>query len=871
MSVTCVAQTPDGFLWIGTFGGLARFDGYRFETYSMSTVSELGSSRVTALYVDREGVLWIGSQFGDVARYREGEFEQMKKRDVSAEFQVHWFAEDQEGTLWADVDGGRWFDRTTQKLRSDRTIEHVIKQRLAGLELDRVDQDRVKREARIEIPNRTIRSVFQDRDGQYWIGFTGGLALFIKQPFFEVQYAEKFLPGAAFVVADDGQGGLYFTVGNAPPLMRLNEAGGVNPVPNVPVGMIGTNWSLLTARDGTLWTLNTDSLSNRRDGVWSRYPYPFLSMGLPSNLVEDSRGLIWFGAPGRLVSFDGESFEEHHAPGKTTAPESPQDESTSPYSLMIDREDSIWFVQDNQIWHRVGDEITEHRKDPGSSYGEIRTFHQASDGTVWIGSYGGGIARFDDGEFRWIDGRHGLLNDSVSQILDDGTGTLWLNTNAGLISCTLEDANAVADGRIERLRCRSFNMSECVIGIGVRTSSGLLAMPNSAGLLVVDPRVTPAAAAPPRPELTEVSSGTKAFPVSGEVEIPMGDRDIAVGFTAPWLHDPGNAEFEHRLIGLHDEWRAGGSDRHIRYGDLDPGRYRFEVRTVGEDGTRSEKVARIDLRIPALFYELVWVRIGAGLLAVGFCVLLYEHRAFLARRRHRRLTAEVEHRRAAERSTRELAGHLINSQEFERSRIARDLHDDLGQRLALVSIKAGTIAHSEEPQPETIQSICDDLRSISRDVHDISHSLHPAKLDQLGLVLAVRAFCHEITKAELVEIDFETHGEIDTLTPAVKLCLYRVIQEALRNVVKHSEATRAEVMMTVNAKTVCLEISDNGQGFDVEGNTGGGDTRLGLLSMRERVRFAGGQISVDSSPGKGTLISVILSTDLEPQDPPKTS
>jgi signal transduction histidine kinase/ABC-type uncharacterized transport system substrate-binding protein len=206
-------------------------------------------------------------------------------------------------------------------------------------------------------------------------------------------------------------------------------------------------------------------------------------------------------------------------------------------------------------------------------------------------------------------------------------------------------------------------------------------------------------------------------------------------------------------------------------------------------------------------------------------------------------------------SLRELSGRLINAQEEERSRIARDLHDDTNQKLGLLALGLSQLSlklPAGEAKHE-IQELWEQTSGLSKDVHRLSHELHPATLEQLGLVAAARALCAEFSKKQGVAVYFTEHDVPSRLPEHVSLCLYRILQESLQNIAKHSEASVVKVELDRGRDGVHLTVEDDGIGFDPANQGQGG---LGLLSMRERLRLVGGSIHIDSAPSEGTKVKV---------------
>jgi PAS domain S-box-containing protein len=211
----------------------------------------------------------------------------------------------------------------------------------------------------------------------------------------------------------------------------------------------------------------------------------------------------------------------------------------------------------------------------------------------------------------------------------------------------------------------------------------------------------------------------------------------------------------------------------------------------------------------------------------------------------------------AEEAIHDLSGKLMNAQEKERARLARELHDDLSQSIALLSIQLATLRN--EPKDlvyvkNRLDRFVADVERLSSDVHRISHELHPARLTQLGLETALRGFCRELSAAHPLKIDFEAENLPRDLPEDISLCLYRVTQESLQNIIKHSGAATARVSVKLENAEVRLSVSDNGNGFDPSATKG--KKALGLVSIDERVRAVKGEAKIISAVGAGTKIEV---------------
>jgi PAS domain S-box-containing protein len=204
----------------------------------------------------------------------------------------------------------------------------------------------------------------------------------------------------------------------------------------------------------------------------------------------------------------------------------------------------------------------------------------------------------------------------------------------------------------------------------------------------------------------------------------------------------------------------------------------------------------------------------------------------------------------------QLTARLIQAQEDERQRISRELHDDIAQRLSLFTSELDALGHelSGLGMAQASENVMDLNRmaaDLCRDVHDLSHDLHSSKLQHLGLRAALKDLCEKVSQQTQTAVDFRVDNLTRSLPPEVALCLFRVAQEALNNVLRHSRVKQASVEATQDREMICLKITDSGIGFDPTASAAG----IGLTSMRERLRMINGELIVRSAPGKGTQIS----------------
>jgi PAS domain S-box-containing protein len=229
------------------------------------------------------------------------------------------------------------------------------------------------------------------------------------------------------------------------------------------------------------------------------------------------------------------------------------------------------------------------------------------------------------------------------------------------------------------------------------------------------------------------------------------------------------------------------------------------------------------------------------------------------------IVRDVTEARRAQELNRALAGRLIVSQEEERQRIARELHDDLSQKIAVLNIDVDRLSHQLQTSEHRtwLRRISAQVAEVAEHLHDLSYELHPARLQTLGLLESLQVMCSEFSHQRNIHVTFTAaDSELPlVIDPAVSLCVYRLTQEALHNVARHSHAAEASVQLSDEGGDICLQIADSGVGFELHSSR---HTGLGVVSMRERVGVLNGKLVIDTAPGRGTRIVARIPLPVSP-------
>jgi signal transduction histidine kinase/ligand-binding sensor domain-containing protein len=534
-------------------------------------------------------------------------------------------------------------------------------------------------------------------------------------------------------------------------------------------------------------------------------------------------------------------------------------------ALLAAGDDGV-FRLDGERWHAVSF--------GGGKARAVRALAEHPEGTLWIASAADGLDRWSAGHALRLGERDGLPFNHAFSIEIDPAGGLWLSGDEGLVRLGLDDVDRWAGGEqesvpIARLSARDGLRDVECNGWGrpasTRLPDGTLVYPTAGGLALLDPSRLPRPGLSPEEVYVDAAfTGERKLPPGGPYRLEPGERDLRVRFGAIEFDLPEAVLFRYRIEGFDKGWVAAQDGREASWAHVPPGAYRFRVqaRLPGKEWVEAGATPAVVV-VPKTF-ESPWFRAGAAILVLGTIVVAVARR-FRVQARH---AAEIS---ASREGLRLLASALLRAQEEERARLARELHDDITQRLAGLAMLTGGYARAVQQGKgkdvsESLEEVGRELEKLARDSQAISRELHPSLLDRFGLDGALRAECATFGGRTGLRVVYESRLVPEDLAPEVGIVLYRIAQEALRNVVSHSGAEEAHVTLEGTDEGVELTVRDAGKGFDAGGGPEGGG--LGLASMAERARLVGATLEVVSRPGAGTAIRVRVRRDGRPSGPP---
>jgi signal transduction histidine kinase/ligand-binding sensor domain-containing protein len=913
----------DGTLWLGTEeSGLARFRNGQFQIFT--TADGLLSNEIRQLQRDLDGSLLISTSHG-LVRFRNEHFSVERRADFR-NFNIYvspsgtrWEM-DKDGLRAVGKDGRATryaLPFAAQNISPDRTYnyfsfvpmfedgEGALWFAAAGSLFTLKDGAVTTFTAQDGMPRSSVRSLGQDRAGAIWLGTEkDGVCRFGENRFACFGISEGLSSNYVMDLFFDREGTLW---------VGTNERGINRVTPriiasvSIAEGLADKNvYPILEDKTGGVWIGSFSGLSYYKNGKITNYTRRNgLLYEIVQSLAEDGDGRLWIGSVGGIQYLENGKFTDFteklglsigdnafldihqdragamwfatrnglmkYADGAakilTTAEGLPSNDVRTIYEARDGG--TLWLGTSGGLGKLEGEKgrkgegeipkmvLTAYTEKDGLA-DNIRTIYEDGDGTFWIGTYDNGLSRFKDGKFTNYTTANGLFSNGVFQILEDGRGNFWMSSNQGIYRVNKQQLNDFADGKTSAVTSTVFGKSDGMLNIecnggrqpaGIKTSDGKFWFPTQDGVAIINPEAIPFNPLPPPVVIESAFLEGKKVELTDKLEIQPDQDNLEINYTGLSFIKPEQVQFKYKLEGLDEDWTNAANRREAYYPYLPPGKYTFRVIAANSDNVWNNEGAAIAITVLPPFYRTFWF-IGLAILSfgvVGFAL-------------YKRRVSELERRRTAQE---EFSRRLINAHESERRRIAAELHDSLGQSLAMIKNSAVFGSQTAEDLPaarEQLAEISTQSAHAIAEVREIAYNLRPYLLDRLGLTKAIRSLLNKTADAYPIKVISEV-DEVDEFFPnEAEISIYRIVQESLNNVIKHSDASEVKVSVEESERAVIIKIEDDGKGFDVNAENNG-DNRggFGLFGMAERVRMLGGTIAIESETGKGTKILIKIS------------
>lgn len=962
-TVSSAVQTRDGYLWFGTYAGLARFDGERFNVFNADNTPAIEDGRISCLFEDPQGTLWIGHETGVITRYQNGLFEGFTLRSQTAREKVTAIGSDETGRLWAmrangavdamndsahlpslispelpgimswtrSARGDIWLTENGQLARvtdgrlapmlvtTDQYPDYVLCAApsasggawlvSAGQGIRRWQDGRwVEDRGKYPAPPGSVSCCLELRDGTFALGtIYAGLYLVFRdgRPPVHFDQTNGLPQNWVRFLYEDREGNLWVGSGSAG-LAAIHQS--PFSVLNSPDQWQGrTVLSVAPGRDNSLWIgTEGNGIYHFSSGTWTHYGEP---EGLENQYVwavnenpagEVWAGYYWWGGPARLSngrfarpdqvdtrsaqvlaletsSTSGEVLVGNRDGlmqltdnGATWLYKSEPGSSADVCAVVRGEQGVIWFgMAQGGLGRIAGEKVSIFRRQDGLSSDAVQCLLVDRDsGALWIGTADGGLNRFKNGKFAKIGAGQGIVDNAICHISDDGLGYIWLSTRHGIMQIAKAELDRCADGLngwiYGRIYDRSYGLPTLEFtggrqGAGCKTSDGRLWFTSSKGLITVDPSRIPSNPTPP-PIIIDsftVDAASVAFSGGAVVGALQPDHErLEIHYAGLSFVAPSRVLFKYKLDGVDKDWIPAGDRRTAYYSHLPAGSYRFRVVGCNDDGVWNNEGATLAFTVAPFFWQTWWFLGSCALAALSAVAWLVRS---LTRRRMLRRLEELERL------------HVI---ERERSRIARDIHDDLGGNLTRIAILS-------QPAPEKIREphqaakVLSGIYSVAHDgiraLDEIVWAVDPQHDTLDSLVSYMGKYAQDFLETANIRcfLDFPIELPSWPLGAEMRHNLFLAFKETLNNTLKHAAATRVHISLSFQPDAFELVVKDNGRGFDPQPQTSADGGRIagghGLPNLAQRLAAIGGRCEIKTSAGEGTRVAFIVT--VRPENP----
>ncbi len=840
-SVGSLSEGPDGTIWIATASGLARYSNNTITAFPKIT------DDIQTLFVETNGVVWLGTGKG-VKCLNNGELQDSKPSTDLAGRNIAAIVQDESGLLWFGSDEG------VIGYNQDQTISYTTGNGLPDNHINALTVDRqgslwvstngglarVRLEGQQKLmvapglSSNIVLTAFEDREGSLWVGTeSGGLNLLRDRKFTTFTTKDGLSSDLVKAVYQDVTGAIWIgTNGGGVTVLKNGQATSFTTKEGLSSNVV---LSLYGDDKGTIWIGTPDGLNQYKDGKFTTLT---VADGLSSDLVRsiyvDRAGNIWVGTRNGLNRIRDGQFSIF------TTKDGLADDFIG--AIFEDSKGALWVGTRVGLSELNAGKFRNYTARDGLSSEVITSLHEDTDHNLWIGTNGGGLNRLRNGQLTSFTTRNGLPDNVIYRILQDAEGNLWVSSPKGIFKVALSDLDSLAQGHSSNLNAQSYGISdgmltrECSGGghpAGWRGNDGKLWFSTIKGVAMVDPGNIQFNKQPPPVAIEQIRVDDRELNSSGNLQLSPATSRLEFYYAALSFVAPDRIRFKYRLEGFDPDWIDAGTKRIASYTNLRPGTYKFHVIAANGDGVWNQEGAILQFYLKPHFYQTYWFY---ALLILLLAVLIWQ----IYRFRVRQIKAQFD----------AVLG--------ERTRIAREIHDNLAQEMLGISVQLEVVARTMPPGSEVAQNHLNRVRMLVR--HGIAEArryvwdLRSQALDHGDLPTALSDTARRLTADAAVEAQVQVGGVFRKLPRPVEDNLLRIAQEAINNAVAHAQPERIWINLQFDIKRVQLSVRDDGRGFDQATSTSNG--HFGLTGMRERAEQIGGTLSINSSVGNGTEVMV---------------
>jgi signal transduction histidine kinase/ligand-binding sensor domain-containing protein len=937
-NVTGIAQTHDGYLWIGTQSGLARFDGVNFEVVPIPVGSPRPTIRV--MLCDHAENFWMAEKGGSVICFNPnaGTVQELNALDglpaalalqmIETPDHAIWISYtdnsvyrispdnkvvritaadglnddgtcsltlDARGVLWfakglqygflsgkrfviagtlsernpqilSSRNGGIWICTSSQLLRIKPNTAPVTVARFEadsnrmrpsvlfedsngrlwiGTASDGLFQLDHTNLFKIETSQNKIRTVIQDRENNIWVGTDGGGLNRLQPKVVELIGRDEGLPFETVRSMAEDRAGNFWVITQDGALTKLpgDDWASGQRIENWPGGLAHC---VVSDNQGAMWIgTYQHGLFRWQDGIFSRFDTrDGLGEGSVRSLMVDSRSNLWIGLDAKplVQRFHDGTFQSFELPANSRA-----------VSAMVeDSSGQVWMgTLDGQLLRVDGDGLVKVTQPNADQPYPIRCLSATPDGSLWIGYAVNGVCRLKAGNFSHIGPENGLFDGNICALMPDNSDRMWFASDRGIFLVSLIQLIRFADRQDNHVQSIFYSRDAGLPSLqayygywpgAITTASGEILFPTHSGIAVVYPDHVRPNRVPPIVLIRSILVDGNMIPREGNkmLKLPPNHRRIEISFTAPSFIAPKEVRFRYRLAGWSDDWTEVERGNPAVFSRLPPGHYTFKVTACNNYGVWSEKEASIPFFVTPFFWQSLFFRIPAFLIFTAILVAVVRHTLL---RHFRKIIKRAEQEAALQK---------------ERTRIAQDMHDELGARFTQISL-LGELSRNALAEPDKAQDFLCQISRVAqigvKSLDEIVWAVNPRNDTLTELLDYTGQYALDFVKSAGLQcwLDFPDAPHPREISGEIRHAVFLIVKESLHNVVKHAQATRVNVVFETTENGMLWRIEDNGKGFDLAPDNANDD---GLRNIQQRAAALGGHADIMSQAGKGTRIAV---------------
>ncbi len=878
----------NGNLWFGTRGdGINRFDGLSFTHFT--TAQGLINNKVHSSYLDYKGNLWFGTT-GGISMYDGKSFLNFSNMPGLPKYNIHSIKEDKGGKLWFGSFGGG-----VSRFDGNYFLNFTMKQGLAGNIVQTITKDKNENlwfgtedggvscfngEAFISysttqgLADNIIRSVIQDSKGKFWFGTNSqGVSNFDGKHFTSFSKSQGLNHNRVHRILEDRKNNLWFCTN-----------GGVSRYDGKSIMTLTTDQGLaynhvrciIEDKKGNLWFGTEMGLSKYDGKMFSNFT---TAQGLPSNnirdMIEDEAGNLWLGThEAGLIYYNGKSFLNFNTNQGLV--------HDYIFNLTKDSRGNIWICTGNGGISILRKDIIErlinyHEFKPGEIIFESFTTNEGladnvvydlvedKKGNIIIGT-NLGFTVIKDGlharkpirkenieYYNWKNG-YPVKDINTQSMYIDNQGIIWAGTGDKLIRFDYSAIHKNPDPpvlRIQKLQVNNENISWYNLlakkYIQKDDNAGSILKTNLQSAIRLEEKILYGKVLNDLQRDSvqnkfgdlKFDSVTRFYPLPVNLNLPFKNNNLSFEFAAIEPARPYLVRYQYMLEGYDKDWAPITNNSRAHFGNINEGNYTFKVKAMSPDGVWSFPVL-YSFKVLPPWYRSWW---AYSLYVITASFLIYSI--------YKKKIRQMEKKQAKQLHT------IIATQEEERKRISRDLHDDVGTKLSALKLFLSSLKNSvEKKQYQQADQLADNSENLInqtiKDVRNMLLNLSPGILEEFGFTTAIESLVNKINQTNTIHFDLSVFGMNENLKIEYQLALYRITQELINNVLKHSNAKRVSLQIGYRDEKIIIMIEDDGKGFDLNQHKDG----YGLKNLEARTKLLNGAMNIDSQPGRGTSISI---------------